>query len=131
MIPPEAPSAPPPQGGAAGGPAKPDPRRPLGPTAHLELPVVASLEQARALLAAVDAAAAGVSAAEGLQIDAAALQRFDSSAIALLLHAQRVLRSRGSRLQVLHAPAQLRELAQLYGVDGLLSLDPEPGPAVT
>ena len=29
-IPPEAPSAPPPQGGAASGPAKPDPRRPLG-----------------------------------------------------------------------------------------------------
>ena len=30
MIPPEAPSAPPPQGRAASGPAEPDPRRPLG-----------------------------------------------------------------------------------------------------
>jgi NitT/TauT family transport system ATP-binding protein len=30
MTPPGAPSAPPPQGGAAGGPAEPDPRRPLG-----------------------------------------------------------------------------------------------------
>ena len=29
MTPPEAPSAPPPQGGGAGGPAEPDPRRPL------------------------------------------------------------------------------------------------------
>ena len=99
----------------------------------LQLPAEAGLEQAGALLAAVDAAAAGASAAEGLQVDAAALQRFDSSAIALLLHAQRVVRARGSRLQVLHAPAKLRELAQLYGVDGLLSLEPgpEPGPAPT
>ncbi|MFT3819500.1 MAG: STAS domain-containing protein [Rubrivivax sp.] len=94
----------------------------------LQLPAAAGLEQARALLAAVDAAAAGASAAEGLQIDAAALQRFDSSAIALLLHAERAVQARGGRLRVLHAPAQLRELAQLYGVDGLLSLDPEPGP---
>ena len=33
MTPPEAPSAPPPRGGAASGPAKPDPRRPLGSAA--------------------------------------------------------------------------------------------------
>ena len=96
-------------------------------TAALKLPAVASLEQAPALLREVDAAitAAG---AQGLQIDASALTEFDTSAVALLLHAQRESHAHGTVLQVVGAPPKLRELARLYGVEELLPLDGPPAP---
>jgi len=88
----------------------------------MQLPATATLEQARALLQQIDAA---LEAAAGgaLQIDASALAEFDTSAVALLLHAGRMARQRGVQLTVAQAPAKLRELAQLYGVGELLSLD--------
>ena len=90
----------------------------------MQLPAVAGLEQAPALLLEIDAA---VAAAEGaLQLDASALSEFDTSAIALLLHAQRAARARGLALQVQGAPAKLRQMAQLYGVAELLPLEPAP-----
>ena len=88
----------------------------------LQLPATADLEQAPALLRAIDAALDG----DGLQIDASALAQFDTSAIALLLHAQRGVKARGGTLRVLGAPPKLLELAQLYGVAELLPLDPGP-----
>jgi len=54
-------------------------------------------------------------------LDAAALQHFDSSALAALLAVARLLQARGGRLQVLHMPLRLRELAALYGVSELLA----------
>ncbi len=90
-------------------------------SAALALPAQAALEQAPALLQQIDAALAAASA-EGLRIDASALSAFDTSTVALLLHAQRIARERGVPLQVTGASAKLRELAQLYGVEELLPL---------
>ena len=55
-------------------------------------------------------------------IDASALRDFDSAALAVLLQARRQARAGGHDLQVLAAPPKLRQLAQLYGVDGPLGL---------
>jgi phospholipid transport system transporter-binding protein len=96
-------------------------------TAALKLPAVASLEQAPALLHEVDAALAAAGT-QALRIDASALAEFDTSAVALLLHAQREARTRGATLHVVGAPPKLRELARLYGVDELLPLDGPPAP---
>lgn len=86
----------------------------------LQLPPAAGLEQAVALLRAVE----GGIDADGLNIDASALTEFDSAVVALLLHAQRLARQRGVPLRLNGAPAKLRELAQLYGVDELLPFEP-------
>jgi phospholipid transport system transporter-binding protein len=86
------------------------------------LPATATLLQARAVQDEVSAAIARCGP-EGLQIDAAALADFDTSLIALLLHAQRTSRARGVPLQVTGAPPKLADLARLYGVAELLPLD--------
>ena len=89
----------------------------------LKLPAVTALKQTPALMREIDAAlAAGASAGEPLQLDATGLTSFDTSAIAMLLHAQRAAKARGVALQIHGAPAKLLALAQLYGVDGLLPL---------
>lgn len=82
----------------------------------ITLPATATIEQAGALLQ-------GLGDAPEL-IDASALQDFDTSTVALLLEAGRRARARGVKLVVRGAPAQLRELARLYGVEELLSLEP-------
>jgi len=74
--------------------------------------LVQSLEQ----LAAADS----VSTSE-LQVDASALQHFDSSALAVLLELRRQAQVRGQSFQVTGMSARLRELAGLYGVDELLA----------
>jgi phospholipid transport system transporter-binding protein len=84
----------------------------------LQLPAKSDLEQAPALLRQLDAALD----AQGLAIDASALSDFDSSTVALLLHAQRLSKARGVALAIHGAPPKLRELARLYGVDELLPL---------
>lgn len=55
-----------------------------------------------------------------LTVDGSALQRFDSSALAVLLECQRMARAKGRAFAVQSLPARLMELAKLYGVDGLL-----------
>lgn len=87
----------------------------------LKLPAVTALEQTPALMREIDAALAA-GAGEPLQLDATGLTSFDTSAIAMLLHAQRAAKAHGVALQVQGAPAKLLELAQLYGVEGLLPL---------
>ena len=74
--------------------------------------LVQSLEQ----LAAADS----VSTSE-LQVDASALQHFDSSALAVLLELRRQAQVRGQSFQVTGMSARLSELASLYGVDELLA----------
>jgi phospholipid transport system transporter-binding protein len=88
---------------------------------RLALPAVATLAQAQALEREVDDALGSVDA-DGLHLDASALTEFDTSAIALLLHAQRAAAGGGVRLRVTGAPDKLRALAQLYGVEELLPL---------
>jgi phospholipid transport system transporter-binding protein len=88
------------------------------------LPAQATMATAKALEADIDAALAAADAA-GLRVDASALQDFDTSAIALLLHVQRAAQARALPLQLDGAPPKLVELARLYGVDELLP--PAPG----
>jgi len=52
--------------------------------------------------------------------DAAALSRFDSSALAVLLECRREALAVGKTFAVARLPARLRELAGLYGVAELL-----------
>jgi len=70
-----------------------------------------------------DTLPAAISAGSGdLQIDASSLNAFDSSTIALLLHARRLAQAAGRGFSVVGAPEQLGQLARLYGVEELLSL---------
>ncbi|MDO4769813.1 MAG: STAS domain-containing protein [Brachymonas sp.] len=57
---------------------------------------------------------------EGIEVDAAALQQFDSSALALLLALLRMARQHGCAWELTHPSARLAGLAALYGVDALL-----------
>ncbi|MDI9334833.1 MAG: STAS domain-containing protein [Cytophagales bacterium] len=57
----------------------------------------------------------------GWQIDAAGLQTFDSSALALLLDLRRKAVAASASLQVHNAPARLTQLATLYGVNELIA----------
>ena len=61
-------------------------------------------------------------AAQVLDLDASALQQMDSSAVAVLLACKRQAAALGRPLQVTGAPAKLKQLAQLYGVESLLGL---------
>jgi phospholipid transport system transporter-binding protein len=88
----------------------------------MQLPEHATLEQAAALAQTVPAAVAAGSGP--LQVDASQLKAFDSSTIALLLHTHRLAQAAGRGLVVTGAPAQLAQLAQLYGVEALLGLTP-------
>ncbi|MCE9657716.1 MAG: STAS domain-containing protein [Burkholderiales bacterium] len=58
--------------------------------------------------------------ADVVELDASPLRELDSAAVALLLACQRQARSQGRDLRVIGMPPKLRQLVQLYGVDGLL-----------
>jgi phospholipid transport system transporter-binding protein len=85
----------------------------------MKLPEQATLEQAAALAATLPAAVA--SANGDLRVDASALKQFDSATIALLMQARRLAQAAGRGFAVDHLPAQLAQLARLYGVEELLS----------
>lgn len=57
-------------------------------------------------------------------VDAGALTRFDTSALAVLLECRRQARALGKTFGVRRLPARLRELAGLYGVGELLPASP-------
>jgi phospholipid transport system transporter-binding protein len=61
------------------------------------------------------------SAEQTVVADVAALSRFDSSALAVLLECRREALALGKTFSVTRVPARLRELATLYGVDELLA----------
>ena len=54
------------------------------------------------------------------QLDASALEDFDSSVLAALLAVRRRVVAQGGELQVQGLPQRLRDLAALYGVSELL-----------
>ena len=56
--------------------------------------------------------------------DAGGLQRFDSSALAVLLECRREAAAVGKTFSIARMPARLRELATLYGVAQLLPAAP-------
>jgi phospholipid transport system transporter-binding protein len=89
----------------------------------MQLPEQAHLEQAAALAAQLPAALAEGEGA--FTVDASAVKAYDTSTIALLLQARRLATAAGRGFAVTGAPAQLTQLAALYGVEELLSLSPE------
>jgi phospholipid transport system transporter-binding protein len=91
----------------------------------MQLPASATLADAPALL---DQLQQALTSDGPLQVDAGALQNFDTSAIALLMQARRQAQAAGRTFSVVRAPAKLAELARLYGVEELLSLAP-PSPS--
>ena len=84
----------------------------------LSLPAELTHVQANACLAQL---AAGVKT-EGavVVLNAEPLQRFDSSALAVLLEFQRTCAGLGKTVSVHGLPRQLLALATLYGIEGLL-----------
>ena len=82
--------------------------------------------EAAAVQALLDDASGGDAAAgRRIVVDASALTDFDSSAIALLLQAQRSAQGAGRSLSVQSPPRAMVELATLYGVAELLGLSLE------
>lgn len=55
-----------------------------------------------------------------VQIDAASLEQFDTSALAVLLEFRRVSLAMGKRFEVQGLSPRLLDLAELYGVSGLI-----------
>jgi phospholipid transport system transporter-binding protein len=97
----------------------------------LQLPAVATLAEASALArGAEQAVMQGVTPDGGerppLRVDAAALTTFDTSVLAVLLHARRQALGAGCAFELTGAPEKLAQLAALYGVAELLGLVPPP-----
>jgi len=84
----------------------------------ISLPARATFNEATPLLAALQAAL--LTGGGTLRIDAAALQHFDTSLLALLLHIRRAAHAAGGAVELVGAPTKLAELARLYGVESLL-----------
>ncbi len=85
----------------------------------LALPVTVTIAEALETLKQLTQAAAGESGAE-LTLDASALVRFDTSALAVLLECKRLAQAGGKRFTLVHAPSRLVDLARLYGLGPLL-----------
>lgn len=84
----------------------------------LSLPVELTHDQAKGCLAQL---LAGVGAqGASVVVDAQPLQRFDSSALAVLLELRRTCLRAGKTLVVQGLPQHLSDLATLYGIEGLL-----------
>lgn len=88
----------------------------------LALPASVGLGEAQDVLKGLKRAVV-VDSAAPLVVDAAALQRFDSSALAILLDCRRMALA-ANRPFVLHSPPpRLNQLARLYGVASLLGIE--------
>lgn len=85
----------------------------------MKLPPTLTLDSAAAVWRSLQADTAGQGA---LTIDAASLTQFDSAALALLLQARRLAQHSGRAFELHGAPPKLQQLAQLYGVHGLLGM---------
>jgi phospholipid transport system transporter-binding protein len=85
----------------------------------LSLPALLTHDQATACTRSL---AVGIGAEQGERvfIDASALEKFDSSALAVLLQSRRDATASGKSFEVTGLPQQLRELANLYGISELL-----------
>lgn len=60
-------------------------------------------------------------AAGATRVDCAPLERFDSSALAVLLAWRRAAQARGADLMIIHLPQGLASLAEAYGVTSLVT----------
>lgn len=92
----------------------------------LNLPATIGLTDAHTVMRPL-AEALAREPADRVQIDAAGLRQFDSSALAVLLECRRLAQTSGRAFQLSGAPARLRQLAGLYGVAELLGMAPSDG----
>lgn len=96
----------------------------------LALPATATLAEASAIARnAEEAVMQGVAPGgerPALAVDASALQSFDTSVLAVLLHARRLALGAGCAIELAGAPDKLAQLASLYGVAELLGLTAPP-----
>jgi phospholipid transport system transporter-binding protein len=85
----------------------------------LSLPALLTHDQATACAQSLGL---GIRAERGdsVVIDASALEKFDSSALAVLLQCRRDSVASGKSFAVTGQPIKLRELANLYGISELL-----------
>jgi phospholipid transport system transporter-binding protein len=88
----------------------------------LSLPPNLTLREARAALIALEPGIASTDTPL-VTIDASALQRIDSAVLAVLLECRRMAEARQKQIKVVNPPSRLSELAKLYGVVELLSMD--------
>lgn len=86
----------------------------------LVLPATLTMTEAGDALRMLTQAVQRDDGGQRLVIDASALERFDSSALAVLLESARVAEAWGKQIAVHRLPENLAELARLYGIDGLL-----------
>ncbi len=95
----------------------------MTPTATvLALPPSVGLDEAKAVLGTLKQAVVG-GPAEALIVDAAALQSFDSSALAVLLECRRWAQASNRPFVLRDPPPRLNQLARLYGVASLLGIE--------
>jgi len=85
----------------------------------LRLPQTLLHDTATATLAEM-LAAVRVEPSASIAVDASALQRFDSTALAVLLELRRAALQVGKTLALQGMPQRLRDLADLYGIAELL-----------
>ena len=89
--------------------------------ASIALPATLTLADASATLAGLLEA---IGSDPTPVLDATGLQNLDSAAVAVLLQCRRSALAAGKDLQIVGAPPKLAQLAQLYGVDGLIAARP-------
>ncbi len=89
----------------------------------LTLPATISLSDAKAVMRPLADAISREPVGRST-VDAAGLQQFDSSALAVLLECRRLSEKSGRSFQLSNAPPRLRQLARLYGVAELLGIAP-------
>jgi phospholipid transport system transporter-binding protein len=89
----------------------------------LVLPAKVTVDEARDVLRMLEQSVRHDNA-PALTVDASALREFDTAALAVLLECARQARAWGKAFVVHAAPPKLGELAALYGVDKLLSMNP-------
>lgn len=88
----------------------------------MSLPLTGELTFATAR-PALDAARAALGEGAGpIEVDLSGVTRADSAGVAVLLELSRTARARGREIRFARAPAQLRRLAEFFGVAGLLAL---------
>jgi phospholipid transport system transporter-binding protein len=90
----------------------------------LVLPPTLRHEEAPACMRMLQQGLEGGSQGCAVIVDATALTRFDSSALAVLLECRREAAALGRGFAVKGLAPRLRELASLYGVAGLLPAAP-------
>jgi len=84
------------------------------------LPVRLMHEQAQACCAQLVSAIESSPAGAAVEVDAGALEHFDSSALAVILEARRRAAASGRTVVLVDPPPRLQSLARLYGIDKLV-----------